>query len=264
MRLHTRMVPALMLFTMAGGAGTGCDAGAEVAAVMLAVEVSAAGVVPVETDLGYTVAVSRMRAAVADLAFTVPGEGLAGAGSRGMAGSPGGVPDPGHPGHVSGGEITGELPGELLVEGTDEGAPLGTATLLVGDYGGADFAFRRAHAGDGLDDQDPLLGHTVHIEGVAERDGASVTFEAALDMDEGSQLIGAPFSHRVTDGVQATLGFAIHTAETYSGKTIFDRIDFAALDQDGEGHVAIAPGSETHNRLRRALQNHDYYSITVQ
>ena len=256
---------AIILSSAVFGLGAGCYAGAEVAEVALPVEVSAAGMGPAESDLGYTVSVDRLRAAISDIAFTVPGDGLVSAPAvRGLAGGGAGVPDYGHPGHVSGGEVTGELPGALLVEATAGGAALGTATLLAGDYTGVDFFFDRAHAGHGLDPSDPLLGHTFHIEGMAARNGATITFEAILDIDEGAQLIGAPFAHSVVAGDQARLRFAIHTTEPYAGTTIFDGIDFAVLDEDGDGHVSIEPGTEAHNRMRRALQVHDYYSVITQ
>lgn len=250
MKTHTMFILALL---------AGCGAGAEVAQVEMPVEVSSAGMGPAVTDLDYTVRVSGLRAALADVAFTVPGDGIdtALAPLRG----PGGAPDLGHPGHSSGGDVTGELPGEHLIDWMADGAPLGTATLLAGDYAGVNFRFRRAHAGDGLGAGDPLLAHSVHIEGTASKGGADIAFDAVLDIDDGYELVGAQFAHGVTAGDPAHLRFELHTSEPYEGKTLFDGIDFATLDEDGDGRVAIRPGTEAHNKLRRTVQSHDYYVV---
>jgi hypothetical protein len=257
--MSTRMV--VICFLLAAG----CGAGAEVAEVEMPVEVSAAGMTPALTDLGYTVTVTGMRAALADLAFTVPGDGLVTTQSQALRG-PGGAPDYGHPGHVSGGEITGELPGERVIDWMADGAALGTATLLEGDYAGVNFRFRRAHAGDGLEAGDPLLDHSVHVTGTARRDGIDVDFDAVLDIDDGYELVGAPFEHAVRAGDPARLRFELYTSESFSGsgQTLFDGIDFATLDQDGDGQVAIGPGTEAHNKLRRTVQSHDFYAVIAQ
>jgi hypothetical protein len=254
--MSTRMVIALSLLA------AGCGAGSEVAEVEMPVEVSAAGMTPALTDLGYTVTVTGVRAALADLAFTVPGDGLVTTASQALLG-PGQAPGYGHPGHSSGGEITGELPGEHMIDWMADGATLGTATLLEGEYAGVNFRFRRAHAGDGLEAGDPLLDHSFHITGTARRDGADIAFDAVLDIDEGYELVGAPFDHSVEAGDPAQLRFELQTSESFSGsgKTLFDGIDFTTLDQDGDGQVAIRPGAEAHNKLRRTVQSHDYYVV---
>jgi hypothetical protein len=257
--MNTRMV--IVCFLLAAG----CGKGAEVAEVAMPVQVSAAGMAPALTDLGYTVTVTGMRAAVADLAFTVPGDGLVTTQAQALLG-PGGAPDYGHPGHVSGGEITGELPGERVIDWMSDGAVLGTATLLEGDYAGANFRIRRAHAGDGLAAGDPLLDHSFHITGTARRDGGEIDFDAVLDIDDGYELVGAPFQHEVRAGDPASLRFELYTSESFSdsGSTLFDGIDFAALDPDGDGQVAIRPGAEAHNKLRRTVQSHDFYAVIAE
>ena len=42
---------------------------------------------------------------------------------------------------------------------------------------------------------------------------------------------------------------------------MFDGVDFAALDEDGDGAVALELDETTLNLLRRALQDHDYYLV---
>jgi hypothetical protein len=253
MKTYTMIILALL---------AGCGSGSEVAEVEMPVEVSSDGMGPATTDLDYTVTVSGLRTALLDVAFTVPGDGIdtALAPLRG----PGGAPDLGHPGHASSGDVTGELPGEHLIDWTADGASLGTATLLAGDYSGVNFRFRRAHAGDGLPAGDPLLEHSVYVEGTASKGGVDIAFDAVLDVDETYELIGVLFDHSVTAGDPAHLRFEIHTSEPYEGKTLFDGIDFATLDQDGDGRVAIRPGDEAHNKLRRTIQSHDYYVVIAQ
>lgn len=254
----------MLMFALLAGCGTG----AEVAEVAMPVEVSSNGTGPAITDLDYTVTVSGLRAALADVAFAVPGDGIDT--TQVPLRGPGNAPDLGHPGHSSGGDVTGELPGEHLIDWMADGASLGTATLLAGDYAGVNFRFRRAHAGDGLEAGDPLLEHSVYIDGTASKGGVDIAFDAVLDIDESYELVGALFAHSVTAGDPAHLRFEIRTSEPYEGKTLFDGIDFAALDAndengaDGDGRVEIRPGTEAHNKLRRTLQSHDYYVVIAQ
>jgi hypothetical protein len=63
----------------------------------------------------------------------------------------GGLVDPrawAHPGHYSGGDVTGELVGEFILDWIGgDGMALGTADLLAGDYNGFNFTFRRGGRG---------------------------------------------------------------------------------------------------------------------
>jgi len=42
---------------------------------------------------------------------------------------------------------------------------------------------------------------------------------------------------------------------------VFDGLDFAALDPGSDDVVAIMPGDEAHNFLRRTLQLHVLYGV---
>ncbi len=228
--------------------------------VIAPVSVDASGVGPVTTDLGYSVTLTSARAALRDLQLTVAGE--AHASLWRTIGAHLVRPAFAHPGHLAGGEVTGELPGPLLIDFLKDRSTLGNATLIVGRYRGANFFFRRAKAEE-LPAGDALAGHTFVIDGTASKDGRHVAFSAIVDVDENTGLVGAPFDLEVRAGATPALGLRfLPTDPTDAKDTVFDRIDFFALDGGALGAVAIRPGQEAHNVLRRALQVHDHYDVT--
>lgn len=156
------------------------------------------------------------------------------------------------------------MTGDVLIDWTDDGAPLGTARLLSGDYQSANFTLRRAGDSDGLAADDPVRGHTFHIEGVASQAGQSLPFQAVLDIDEGTRMIGALFPVRITDDATGPLVMQVLTVDPFEGDTMFDGVDFARLPLSGGGpRVDIVPGQDAHNILRRRVQVHDHYAIAV-
>jgi len=246
----------------AAAALSGCGTSQEAAEVPLSVVASARGMEAGVTDQGYTVTLRRARAALGDLEFTVGGE----------------VHDTGalarlwdlvvpsahaHPGHAAGGDVTGVLAGPFLVDWMADGAPLGTALLLEGDYEGANFAFRRAGAEDGLAAGDPLLGHTFAVEGTASRDGQVIEIDAIIDIEDGALMVGAPFLLAVEPNTRSTLALELFPTDPVKGASVWSGVDFAALDTDGDGAVSIRPGEDAHNVLRRNLQIHDHYNIDI-
>ena len=69
-----------------------------------------------------------------------------------------------------------------------------------------------------------------------------------------------------------SLGLALeihpeHAAELVelrgAGDSLFDGIDFGALDTDGDGEVAIEPASAAHNVLAKTLVRHDHWGMEV-
>lgn len=236
---------------------TGCAPSQEAARVELAVAVDGSAVAETTSDLGWAVTLTEARVAAADLQFTIQGE-MHGATAwlegwlvrRAWA----------HPGHAAGGDVTGELVGEFVLDwfGGD-GATLGAAEVLAGEYNGFNFSFRTAGAGDGLADGDPLLGHTAYFAGVARKDGAEVAFTAALDVAAGTEMIGGPFDLTVTAATTAKIGILLETTDPVERASLFDGVDFAALDDDGDGQADIAPGSAEHNILVRTVQSHVHY-----
>jgi hypothetical protein len=239
-----------------------CDpAGREPAPVSLPVVTGDTGATPCTNDLGWAVEVTGLRVAVRDLEFTIEGETHASIPDRlrGLA-----VPAAlAHPGHYAGGEVTGELPGKFVFDLGAAGQALGDATLLPGDYNGIDLTFRAAAPGDGLEEGDPLLGHAAVITGSAAKDGIAVAFAAVLDIEDGTQMVGGPFDLEVDAGTVATLALTAYTVDPSEGDTLFDGLDFGALDDDGDGQVAIGPGQEAHNVLMKTLVRHDHWGIEV-
>lgn len=248
MKQHVRI--ALSLATCLA-----CTPSQEAVRVELPVVVDGAALVDAATDLGWTIRLDAARVAVADLEFTILGEMHAAwrpwdlVIARAWA----------HPGHYAGGDVTGALTGQFVLDWiAGDGAELGRAELLTGQYHGMNFAFRRA---DELPATDPLAGHTAWFSGVAAKDGVEVAFTAALDVDAGGAVIGAPFDLAVDADAAATIGVQLRARDPETGAHLFDAVDFAALDPDGDGQAAIAPGDDAHNVVRRALQSHVFYLV---
>jgi hypothetical protein len=238
----------------------GCIGSEEATTVVLPVATSASAMAPAMTDLGYQVQVTQIRIAVSTIQFTIEGETHSGDTVKGFTAL---VPPP-HPGHSAGGEVTGELPGNFVLAWNGQtGLALGSGTLIVGDYHGANFAFRAADAADQLPDGDRLLGHTFHIAGTASRAGTTKPFDAVLDVERDSELVGAVFEDVITEMSTETLALEFYPTDPYELDTVFDGVDFFTLPETA-GSLAIAPGSTAHNILRRAIQTHDHYAVVAQ
>ncbi|MBA3549559.1 MAG: hypothetical protein H0T76_24040 [Nannocystis sp.] len=240
------------------GPGFGCTPSQEAQRVQLEVEVDDAALVIGDNDLGWRVELGTARIAVMDLQFSILGEGHDASAwlpswliGRAWA----------HPGHLSGGDVTGELGGEFILDWTGAGGmQLGTAEMLTGVYQGLNFGFRAAAgASDGLVVDDPLLGHTAHFAGTASKAGQVVMFTAQVDIEAGTQMVGAPFEIEVGPTSAAPVVLQLFPVDPVEGLSLFDGLDFAALDADGDGLVAIVPGEDAHNFLRRTLQSHVHY-----
>jgi len=242
-----------------------CDAPREAPRVSLPLVVDASSIQPVSTDLGYRVELSSARVALSGLVFTVAGEAhsasLLESISRAL------LPSAfAHPGHYQGGEVTGELLGGFLIEWpTDAGRELGLATLISAPYSALNFTFERAQA-EGLEEDDPLVGHTAHLTGVAYKDGVSVSFSLIIDAPEGRVLVGAPFEEVISPDTTGSLRLRLHLANPFEEDTLFDSLDFNALDQDQDGAVLITPElpevEGAYNVLRRAFLTHNFYSVS--
>lgn len=170
-----------------------------------------------------------------------------------------------HPGHSAGGEVVGELAGRYVVDFLDSGAVLGLATLLSADYTGANFGFSVAEAGDGLEADDPIIGHTFVLAGTATRDGIEVEFVAYVDQDEDRSIIGLPLDFEATESSTEQLGLRFDPVDVIEGDTVFDGIDIVSLDDDHDGFVELSSSenSDAWANLRRNLQVHDHYAVEV-
>lgn len=223
--------------------------------------VDGAGVTAVDTDLGYHVDPVRCRVAIEGLEFTTSGEMHASL-LRPLWDLV--VPDAvAHPGHAAGGEVVGELPGRHVFDWRDDGALIGEATLLHAEYNGANFAFTRAKVEDGITPDDPILGHTFEIVGMAMRGDETWDFLVLLDQDEGREVVGLPLDLDVVGDEEVELGLELYTRDPIEGDTIFDGLDFALLDDDGDHVIVIEPDTDAYNLLRRSTQAHDYFGVAV-
>lgn len=219
------------------------------------------GVTAIDTDLGYTIELTRCRVAIDTLEFTTSGEMHASLWSPlwDLV-----VPNAvAHPGHYAGGEVVGELPGRHVFDWRDDGALIGEATLLDAQYNGANFSFTRAKVEDGVTPDDPIVGHTFEIVGTATLEDESWEFSVLLDQDEGRRVVGLPMDIHLAGDEEVELGFELFTRDPIEGDTLFDGLDFALLDDDGDGVLVIEPSTGAYNLLRHSTQAHDYYGVAV-
>lgn len=244
-----------------------CGGAEEAPRVSLPVVVDSRGLPTVTNDRGYGVTLTEARTAIENIEFTVAGEAHTTSFWRRVSDFllPKAVA---HPGHFQGGEVTGELRGRFVLGWVPAtGKTLGTATLLGGTYTSANFTFTRAATSDGLTADDPLVGHTAILRGKATKGTRTIDFTAIIDSPEGRQLIGVPFETVVTAETRNRLGVRLEPRDPLEGDTLFDGVDFAALDPDGDGQVDIAEGAtepavaDAYNLLRRTFQTHDQFEI---
>ncbi len=247
---------------MAFAGTTACDFDTRLAPeVELRVVVDDAGVRTHRNDLGYQIDLERCRVAIDTIEFTTDGEMHA---SLLQPLWDAVVPTAyAHPGHAAGGEVVGELGGRLVFDWREGGRMLGMARMLQAEYSGANFTFARATPGGGVAPDDPIVGHTFDLAGTANIDGVTYIFEALVDQDEDRRVVGLPFDMTVDASTHVDLGISLAVVDPYEEDTVFDGIDFAALDDDGDMHVVFEPGTEAYNRLARNLQVHDHYQVTA-
>ncbi|MCB9529144.1 MAG: hypothetical protein H6701_12320 [Myxococcales bacterium] len=209
---------------------------------------------PVVTDLGYTVRVTAARQVLSGFVFTRGGEAHAGwlGWLVGTAHA--------HPGHAAGGEARGELGGRFVVDWFDAGAPLGTAAILPGRLDGLDFGLGTATA-DALGAGDPLVGHNLYLEAEVSRDERRWTLSLAVPQDADKQVTGVVCPAEIAAG--STLALALRVQDPFEDDTVFDGIDFAAEDPDGDGRIGPDASDSMTNRVRRALQTHDHYEVVA-
>ncbi len=214
-----------------------------------------------ETDMGYRIELTRCRVAIDTVEFTTDGEQHAS-----LFGPAWDLLVPSafaHPGHAGGGEVVGELPGRHVFDWRDDGTVLGEAILLDALYTGANFSFTRAQVEDGLSSDDPIIGHTFEITGIATLDDEQWTFSVLVDQDQGRRVVGLPLSLDVDpNGQKLELGLQLRVDDPLEQESMFDGIDFAMLDPDGDHVIVIEPDTDAYHRLRRSTQTHDHYGVS--
>ncbi len=217
---------------------------------------------PVVNDLGFSVRLTGLRLAVADLGFTVAGEEHATARFRPAALLL--ATAWAHPGHLAGGEVTGELAGRYVLDPLGgAGEELGLATLLPGSYDGLNLSLRRATEEERSGPDDLLPGHTAILSGIASGAGASIPFEAVVDEPEGTVVLGGAFGLEVSGASSDALGLAFSPEDPATATTIFDGIDFAGLPVDLDGVAVLGVGSPAHALLAAALARHCFWGIDL-
>lgn len=246
------------------GVGLACSPAEEPARVEVPVVVDGSLLVPHENDLGYDVELSEARLVVQDLTFAVAGETHR-ASLWDRLSDLVVAPARAHPGHVQGGDVTGQLRGRFLIDWSQPGMQeIGAATLLVGSYDNANFIFARAQPSD-VSEGDALLEHTARLVGVARKDGVEVPFEVTLTAPSERELIGVPCRIAVEPDSALRLAFQFNPIDEIEGETIFDAVDFAALPRNGEGVVELddstddASTREALNQIQRTFQTHDHF-----
>lgn len=238
-----------------------CGGSADAPATERALVVDGGRAFTATTDLGFEVSLDRARAVVASVQLTAGGETHASLLAPLSAAL---LPQAyAHPGHEAGGDVLGELAGRLVIDFVrDHGAALGAATLLFGEYDGANVTLGKANADDVAGD-DPLLGHSFELAGVAVKDGVEVPFVALVDQDEGRRVLGAPFAAAIAEDDGPALGLALRLTSD-DGATAFDGIDFSAHAPGDDGVVVLRADDDAGARLKRALQRHEYWAVNVQ
>lgn len=241
-RLQTLVLPFALI---------ACGGSEGASTVDLPVTTAAGPMEEATTDLGYTIDLTRVRIAVSQIQFTIEGE---------LHEKPGGTLRH-HPGHYAGGEVTGELPGDFILEWNGAAQPdLGLATLITGDYQGANFLFRAAAAGDGLDGSDPMIGHAFHITGTVSKDGTTRDLDMLFDVETDTQIVGAVFEDVIGAATAQRLDINFYPVDPYEGDTAFDGVDYFTLPLTGNA-IEIRPGTAEHNVIRRTITTHDHYGV---
>lgn len=246
-----------------------CSSPQEAARVDVPAQVGVEGITPVTTDLDYEVTLLDARVMARDFSFAIAGESHASLLRRSYDWL---IPQAhAHPGHYQGGDITGELSGRFLLDWfPSEEAELGLASLIVGQYTSANFHLDYALESDLTNTEDQLLGHTALLRGSAKRGDDEVTFLALIDSPEDRSIEGIPFEYAVDETNTYVLRVQLQPLDALEGDTLFDGLDFLALDADSDGKLELSPSEEdadlvnAYNLLRRTLLSHDHFEFKLE
>ncbi len=245
-----------------------CSGAQEPEQVELKVVTDSSELGPVTTNLGYEVELTGATIVVEDFTFAIAGELL----TRSPIPSlyDWAIPSAhAHPGHHSGGDVTGELRGRFVLDWFENsGTSIGTATLLDGTYTSANLRFARG--GEELEGEDTNeeTSYSAQLSGLATRDDVVIEFQAFIDLAE-SELIGIPFEVDVHEDSVESLGVQLKTLDELEGDTLFDDVDFQALDADDDQLVRISADAgskrvlDAYLAISRALQTHDNYEVVA-
>lgn len=173
-----------------------------------------------------------------------------------------------HPEHMLGGSVGGSLEGRFVIDWLrPERAELGFMNLEVRSFASANFHFARASEQDGFRASDALWGHTARLSGTAMREGDAIAFTITLDAPLDRQLIGAPFEVDVIKNDPRRIGIQLLAVDPLEGDTLFDDVDFGALDARSVEQVALredtndAVALDAYYAVRRRFQTHDHFAF---
>ncbi|MBC7793726.1 MAG: hypothetical protein H7Z43_08455 [Clostridia bacterium] len=264
----------LLTFVLLVGVLAACGDPEEAVRVQVNVGADSAAIAAVTTDLGYQVELTEARIIVEDIQFAIAGEADTAAVRAKrvwLALTNAFIPTAhAHPGHFQAGEVTGEMRGRFLLTWLPSAvADIGAATLLAGTYKSVNLTFAQARTEDGLSASDALVGHTALLRGRVSRAGSTVELTALIDSADARVLTGVPFEQEIRADSTGQIAFQLHTQDPLEGDTLFDGVDFAALDADGDGRIAIdaaqtdSVAQAAYNLLRRTLQTHDHFTVVT-
>lgn len=160
-----------------------------------------------------------------------------------------------HPNHSAGGEIGGAIEGPVVATWrSGELEPMGTGEFLEGSYAGYNVRF----GDDGGNDLAP--GTMARLEGVAvDEEGDEVSFFAEFDHVDTAEVIGGALAFDAGDEELEEVGLRFLIHDEWSGRSLFDDVDFSRFDDGSEGRVEIEEGSSSHTLLRLGLLSHEFY-----
>lgn len=260
---RTRLIATLSgLFVTAA-----CMAPREAPRVHLPVQSDPDAILPVTNAEGYQISLTEARMALSDFQFTTAGELHA----RSLLQKGWALLVPpawAHPGHYQGGELVGELDGRFVVDVLSRDL-IGEGEFITSKYEAANFTFDLATDQE-VSPEDPLLGHSALLRGVATKDDRSIEFMVVLDAPQDRQLVGAPFPFEITEASKSTVGFQFMLTDPLEGDTFFDGLDFESIDEDQDGEIEIGPTSpegpaqDAYVSLRRTFMTHDHYAFTFE
>jgi hypothetical protein len=105
-----------------------------------------------------------------------------------------------------------------------------------------------------------MIGHTAHFAGVARKGGEEVAFTAALDVNAGTQMVGAPFELAVEATRSPDRGSARGDGSGRERSRCSTGSTSRRSMMTATASVGIEPGSEAHNIFVRTMQSHVHYN----
>lgn len=218
------------------------------------------GLVEFDTDEGYSVQLHAVDMRVERVEFTVGGEAHNDEQAwhqqlmRRVVGEA-----HAHPNHSAGGEVGGELPGPVVFQWRpDEFKEVGAGDFLEADYAGYNLVFPEEPV-DENDSESLAVELMARLEGVADNGENAVEFSVDVDLADASTIFGGALSGAIAGDDVAAVGLQFLPFDEWSGRSIFDEVDFSALSVDDDGIAQIPEGSLAYIHIRLALTSHEHY-----